>query len=165
MDIVFAVVCCFVLMFIWTWFTSGQNKAAFYAQFTDLNKKIDELSGMNKKLSVELPLMLTHSYDVEAYCKEIKEFSKKVSDQHEEYHNGMLEKLNRAGELIVGYETFYDNSLSELDELSRFVDILSKRPAVSSDPDFTSFVRAVQVMVQILSKYSSVASDLKGGSK
>ena len=96
---------------------------------------------------------------------EIKELSKKTAEQHEEYHDGMLEKLNHAGELIVGYETFFENSLSELDELFRFIDILSKRPAVSSDPDFTSFVRAVQAMTQVISKYSSVAEEIKRGVK
>lgn len=154
-----------VFVSAWIWFVAGKNKTAFVERLNSLDKKIDGIDGemsvsintnndFNESLLAELKLVLPQ-------VVETKELSKKTSEQHEEYHDGMLEKLNHAGELIVGYETFFENSLVELEELSRFVDILSKRPAVSSDPDFTSFVRAVQVMVQILSKYSAVATDLK----
>ena len=133
---------------------------------------INTSNHFNESLLTDLKIIQVHINDLKLHIQEAKkeseeakEVSKKVSDQHEEYHDGMLEKLNHAGELIVGYESFYENSLVELEELSRFVDVLSKRPAVSNDPDFTSFVRAVQVMVQILSKYSTVANDLKGESQ
>ena len=79
------------------------------------------------------------------------------------YHEDMLEKLNKAGELIVNWENFYESSLSELEDIIKFVEILSKRPAVSSDPDFANFVRAVQLMTQIIEKYSDVSRELKRG--
>ena len=148
-----------VCIFIWVWFIAGKNKSTFSEKLQDVEKKI---VGLDAEASVNLQ-NLQKSLSEE--LKETKEISKKISDDHEKYHDGMLQKLNQAGELIVGYESFFENSLAELDELSRFVDILSKRPAVSSDPDFTSFVRAVQVMVQILAKYSEVASSLKRGSE
>lgn len=165
--------------FVWVWFVAGKNKTAFAEKFNTLDKKIDGIDGemsvsinanndFSENLLTELKLILPHINDLKQYINETnqeviatKELSKKASEQHEEFHDGMLGKLNLAGELIVGYESFYENSLVELEDLSRFVDLLSKRPAVSNDPDFTSFVRAVQVMVQILSKYSTVANDLK----
>lgn len=170
-------------VFLWIWFIARKNKSVFTEKFATLRGRVDELGSdivdLEEKILPELKLVLPHVSDLKEHIKIMKEdneayyhdtldgimklneVSTKVKDQHEEYHDGMLEKLNHAGELIVGYETFYENSLLELEELSRFVDILSKRPAVSSDPDFTSFVRAVQVMVQILSKYSAVATELK----
>ena len=170
-------------IFVWVWFIAGKNKVSFGEKLGILDKKIDGIDGemsmsintsnhFNESLLTDLKIIQVHINDLKLHIQEAKkeseeakEVSKKVSDQHEEYHDGMLEKLNHAGELIVGYESFYENSLVELEELSRFVDVLSKRPAVSNDPDFTSFVRAVQVMVQILSKYSTVANDLKGESQ
>lgn len=156
---------CTAAIFAWVWLIANKNKDAFSEKLNNLDKKV---AGIDGEMSVSIianndfnESLLTKIDAVQSHVNDIKEVSKKVFEQHEDYHNGMLEKLNHAGELIVGYETFYENSLVELEELSRFVDILSKRPAVSSDPDFTSFVRAVQVMVQILSKYSAIAADLK----
>ncbi|MDO8659557.1 MAG: hypothetical protein Q7K54_03055, partial [Candidatus Parcubacteria bacterium] len=79
--------------------------------------------------------------------KELKEISKKINEQHNEFHDEMLEKLNKAGELIVNYENFYESTLQELDEIMRFLEILQKRPTVSSDPDYVNFQRAVQLMM------------------
>lgn len=170
-------------VFAWVWFVAGKNKISFSEKFSNLEKTVETnklisaagradveegLAEIEKSLDVnlkgfkELETVLTQEiHQLVPEIRESKDISRKISDQHEEFHEGMLEKLNKAGELIVGYENFFEMSLAELDELSRFVDVLSKRPAVSSDPDFTSFVRAVQLMQQIISRYSVIASDLK----
>lgn len=165
-------VLCTAAIFAWVWLLANKNKDAFFEKLNNLDKKVDGIDGemsvsintssdFNEGLLSQLKNIQNDFVEMQEAFVQTKEISKKVSDQHEEYHDGMLQKLNQAGELIVGYETFFENSLVELEDLSRFVDVLSKRPAVSSDPDFTSFVRAVQVMVQILSRYSAVAADLK----
>lgn len=127
---------------------------------------------LQEKILPELKSIIPHIMDLKEFTKEAKqesfeakELSKKVSDQHVEYHGEMLEKLNKAGELIVGYETFFENTLAELDEITRFVDILSKRPALSNDPDYANFTRAVQMMAQTITRYSSVADNLRKESK
>src|SRR3990167_9780638 len=166
-------------IFVWVWFIAGKNKVSFGEKLGILDKKIDGIDGemsmsintsnhFNESLLTDLKIIQVHINDLKLHIQEAKkeseeakEVSKKVSDQHEEYHDGMLEKLNHAGELIVNYESFYESTLSELDEISRFLDILSKRPTLSSDPDFSNFTRAIQLMTQIVSKYSSVAAELK----
>lgn len=159
-------------VFAWVWFVANKNKDVFSEKTAVIEGRIDVagkyIVELQEKVLPELKVIQPHINDLKEHIKELKqentetkELSKKVFDRHEEYHSEMLEKLNRAGELIVGYETFYDNSLAELDEVFRFVDALSKRPAVSSDPDFANFVRAVQALSQVIAKYTSIADELK----
>ena len=170
-------------VFVWAWLVAGKGKEALTEKLQSVEKNLAALDG---EVSVSINAnndfsetvltnfkhlsnaMILHGEELlrlKEELKQAKEASSKVSDQHEEYHDGMLEKLNHAGELIVNYESFYESTLSELDEISRFLDILSKRPTLSSDPDFSNFTRAIQLMSQIVSKYSSVAVELKKETK
>lgn len=138
-------------------------------QQSNKNELLVEIKNEQKNLTAAIKtvneeLKILETDDTKTILEKLSkttEIVQDVSKQHKEFHGDMLEKLNQAGELIVGYETFYENSLAELDEIFRFVDILSKRPAVSSDPDFANFVRAVQLMTETISKYSTVSDALK----
>lgn len=169
------------IIFFWVWYTASKNKNDFSEKIIDLKKivsgidnemsiSVNTVNDFNENLLLNLKDFQLSLVDVKDHTKEIrqetheiKEISKKNIEQHEEYHNNMLEKLNHAGELIVNYESFYESTLSELDEVIRFLEILSKRPTLSTDPDFANFSRAVQLVSQIISRYSSVAENLKRG--
>lgn len=170
MDSILLVICLnlvsVICVFAWVWFMAGLNKQMFSKKLNDLDSRLgiqtNEISKQEtEKLLSELKVILAHINDCKEYIKETKDISVKVSEQHEEYHAGMLEKLNKAGELIVNYENFYESTLNELDEVERFIEGLSKRPAVSSDPDFANFHRAITLMTQIIARYSNIAQQLK----
>lgn len=164
------------VIFTFLWFTAQKNKDFFSEKTSNIQERLNDLGckvvELEEKILPELKIILPHINDLKECISETKqeslqakELSKKVSDQHGEFHGEMLEKLNKAGELIVGYETFFENTLVELDEITRFIDVLSKRPSLSNDPDYANFTRAVQLMVQTISRYSSVADNLRKESK
>src|SRR5574342_24761 len=69
----------------------------------------------------------TRYKDLDSSLKEIKKL-------YEEYHLDVLDKMDKAGELIISYENFYESTLSDLSEVFRFVEMLNKRPLLSTDP-------------------------------
>ncbi|MEK6878958.1 MAG: hypothetical protein AABY22_05085 [Nanoarchaeota archaeon] len=97
--------------------------------------------------------------------KSIDESLKKLNNQYESYHADVLDKMNKAGELILSYENFYQSTLSELSEIFRFIEMLNKRPMMSSDPDFVNFNRAIQMMGDLISKYSALNEDISKAKK
>lgn len=127
----------------------------------DISIKLNTLENYEESSRVEIERIYEKIGFLLSETKEIKENSKKIIEQHDEFHQDLLEKLNKAGELIVNYESFYEETLSELDEIFRFIEMLSKRSSISSDPDFVNFSRGIQLTQQIISKYTSVSLELK----
>lgn len=101
----------------------------------------------------------------EEKIKNIDDSLKKMNDLYEKHHIDVLEKMNKAGELIISYEDFYISTINELDDVFRFVETLSKRPVISSDPDYANFIRAVQAMESVISKYSSLGEKISQSKK
>jgi len=141
------------------------NRSHFDSRFVVVENEVshvhERIDAMVDKNGEDLEKAVVQTQDFVRSLNLTQQAVDNLSSKHHDYHEGMLDKLNKAGDLIVGYESFYEGTMAELEEMVRFMDIISKRPVVSTDPDFVNFQRAVQLMGQVVSKYTSVASSLK----
>src|SRR3990167_964159 len=95
-------------IFVWVWFIAGKNKVSFGEKLGILDKKIDGIDGemsmsintsnhFNESLLTDLKIIQVHINDLKLHIQEAKkeseeakEVSKKVSDQHEDYHDLLM---------------------------------------------------------------------------
>ncbi|MBI2449266.1 hypothetical protein HYV49_03130 [Candidatus Pacearchaeota archaeon] len=117
---------------------------------------IENIDEQEKQWDCLISVTKENNKDLEKKIIDVDSSLKELKNNYE----SIMDKVDKAGELLLSYESFYESTLVELDEVFKFVEMLNKRPILSTDPDFANFSRAIQLMGGAISKYQSLSEKI-----